>query len=133
MSKGNSVNYNDEEAFVIDSQEKLVEFINSPDRFYKYVKVVQPKAVKYNNYLRLFFDSSITSLTAQKINSYSPVFYTVSDDVYCPNFINYFENNASTKYSSPATSSYSFYSIFVGGNGYYHIFATLKVESNVTE
>ena len=130
VSKGNSVAYNDSEAFVIDSQEKLVEFINSEDRFYKYVKVVQPKSIKYNNYLRFYFDSSITTLAAQKINEYSPVFHTVSNDVYCPEFINYFDNNASTKYSNPITTTYSFYSIFVGGNGYYHIFTTLKVEGN---
>ena len=46
------------------------------------------------------------------------------------NYIECFENNASTKYSAPATSDDSFYAIFVGGNGYYHIFAVLEVESN---
>lgn len=130
VSKGNSVAYNHDDAVVIDTQEKLIEFINSEDRFYKYVKIVQPKAVKYNNYLRLFFGESVTTLSEQKINSYSPVFHTVTNDVYHPNSIECFENNASTKYSAPATSDDSFYAIFVGGNGYYHIFAVLEVESN---
>ena len=130
ISKGNSVAYNHNDAVVIDTQEKLIEFINSEDRFYKYVKLVQPKAVKYNNYLRLFFGESVTTLSEQKINSYSPVFHTVTNDVYHPNSIECFENNASSKYSAPATSDDSFYAIFVGGNAYYHIFAVLEVESN---
>ena len=130
VSSGNSVEYNDEEALIIDTQEKLIEFLNSEDRFYKYVKIVQPKAIKYNNYLRLFFGDSVTKLAEQKVNGYSPVFHTVTNDVYYENSIGCFDNNTSTKYSSPATSDDSFYAIFMGGNGYYHIFAVLDVESN---
>ena len=117
---------------IIDTQEKLVAFLNSEDRFYKYVKIVQPKAVAYKtSHLRLFFGEEVTTLSSQKVNGYSPVFHIATNNVHdAEGFTDCFENVTSTSYSAPATSTYSFYAVFVGGNAYYHIFAALEAENN---
>ena len=132
VSKGNSVEYDKTNVEVIDTQEKLVAFLNSEDRFYKYVKIVQPKAVAYKTtHLRLFFGEEVTTLSSQKVNGYSPVFHIATNNVHdAEGFTDCFENVTSTSYSAPATSTYSFYAVFVGGNTYYHIFAALEAENN---
>ena len=132
VSKGNSVAYDKTNVEVIDTQEKLVAFLNSEDRFYKYVKIVQPKAVAYKtSHLRLFFGEEVTTLSSQKVNGYSPVFHIATNNVHdAEGFTDCFENVTSTSYSAPATSTYSFYAVFVGGNAYYHIFAALEAENN---
>ena len=118
----------------IDSQEALVEFLNDDNRFYKVVKITSAvKGVTYNSsgspaYLRLFFGDSITSLTAQKVNGISPVFHYKGFSALVGDLSNYFTNSSSTKYSAPATTTNEFYALFVGGNGYYHIFAPLQAD-----
>ena len=111
----------------IDSQEDLVAFLSDANRFYKVVKISGDiKAVLYSAFLRIYFDDSISSLAAQKVNGPSPVFNNNGFTYRAKDFSNYFTNSTSTKYSDPARSDYTFYMIFVGGNSYYHIFAPLQ-------
>ncbi|MBR6687897.1 MAG: bacterial Ig-like domain-containing protein [Clostridia bacterium] len=118
----------------IDSQEALVEFLNDDNRFYKVVKITSAvKGVTYNSsgvpaYLRLFFDNTITTLTAQKVNGVSPVFHYKGFAALVGELSNYFTNSSSTKYTTPATTTNEFYALFVGGNKYYHVFAPLQAD-----
>jgi hypothetical protein len=128
-SSENPVSYDFSDVTVteISTQEELISFLKSEERFYSYVKLVGVKAVVYSNTgYRIFFGSDISSLSAQKVNGASPYLYWVNCNNYLTDdLINYFENGSSTSYSSPATASCDIYAVFIGGNANYHDFIIL--------
>ena len=132
-STGNALNISPASLNVyttIDSQEDLVAFLNDANRFYKVVKITSDvKGVNYNSsYLRLFFGDTVKSLSAQKVNGYSPVFNFKAFSLVNKPIADCFSNATSTKYATPATTTNEYYVIFMGGNGYYHIFAPLQAD-----
>ena len=78
--------------------------------------------------MRIYFGEEITSLSAQKVDGISPVFNFKGFAYRAIPITECFENASSTKYSTHATSDYTFYALFVGGNAYYHIFAPLQAD-----
>ncbi|HIT77893.1 MAG TPA: bacterial Ig-like domain-containing protein [Candidatus Limihabitans stercoravium] len=130
VSSGNEITYTMSEASVteISTQQQLVDFLNSPDRFYSYVKFSGLKAVYAGSKakgFRLFFEG-VTDLTSQKVNGSSPYLYEVNCNLYVEGGIaQYFTNADSTDYLNPATANTDIYALFVGGNNHYHDFITL--------
>lgn len=110
----------------ISTRSELEAFLADEDRFYSFVKIEKPKAVTYNNTgFRIFFENE-ASLTQQKVDGVSPFIYLETSEQYFKGFENYFDNNTSTKYATPATCDYTFYAIYLGGNGYYYDFAVIS-------
>lgn len=128
LSENNQVNW-DFDSFnvvTISTQNDLVEFLNSETRFNAYVKFVGLKGYWQNSGYRIFLDSNISSTTEQKVNGVSPFLYSINTNVYLTNGIqSYFTNASSQKYSSPATTTYEIYALFLGGSTYYHDFTIL--------
>ena len=114
----------------IDSQDDLVNFLRDENRFYKVIKITGGvNGVNYNSsFMRIYFGEEITSLSAQKVDGISPVFNFKGFAYRAIPITECFENASSTKYSTHATSDYTFYALFVGGNAYYHIFAPLQAD-----
>lgn len=130
VSSGNDATINTEAATVITTQEELIAFLNSSDRFYKVVKLVGVKAIYYasgeSKFYRLFFGEEVTKLAEQKVNEVSPVFnHNIANYYLTSDITTYFTNPTSKSYSAPAVSTHDFYALFAGGNGYYHAFIPL--------
>ena len=117
---------------VLDTQQKLIDFLTPATNFYQWVKIVTPMTVMYSgNWLRIYMDSSsVTSLPTQKVTvngvAASPVFHVLSaNSNITGEFKDYFTNVTGTTYTNNGSTTYEFYALFVGGNAYYHIFAVL--------
>ena len=111
----------------ISTQDGLVSFLNSADRFYKVVKLTGAKGVNHNdgNY-RIFFGNGIADDASQKVNGSSPYLAKANAAVFQINpLTNYFNNADSASYAEPATANADIYALYVGGNKYYHIFVPL--------
>ena len=113
----------------ITSTDELFGFLQN-DPFYKWVKIVTPKTVMYNNFLRIFMDGKVTSLSTQQVTIQgeptSPVFHILSaNSNITGEFKDYFTNVTGTNYTNHGSTTYEFYALFVGGNAYYQIFAVL--------
>ena len=86
------------------------------------------KAIQYKNSsnklgYRIFFGTNVTTQNNQNINGISPFIFHPTVNLYLTNEIkSYFSNSSSTSYSSPATTEYDVYAMFVGGNSYYYDF-----------
>jgi hypothetical protein len=131
VSHNNPVQYTFVEADIvtISTQAQLTEFLNSSDRFYKYVKLVGVKAVNSKGSLRIFFDG-VTSLAEQKVVSSgvssSPFIYVQNSNWHLEAGHNpYFQNNTSTDYADPASTTYEIIALYVGGNKYQLVFTIL--------
>lgn len=110
----------------ISSRAELEAFLVSEDRFYSVVKLVTPKAILYSTTgYRIFFGNEST-LNEQKIDGVSPFIHLPTANANIGNLKDYFENSDSTKYSAPATTEYTIYALYVGGNGYYYGFVVLS-------
>ena len=110
----------------ISSRAELEAFLSSEDRFYSVVKLVTPKAILYSTTgYRIFFGNEST-LSEQKIDGVSPFIHLPTANANIGNLKDYFENSDSTKYSAPATTEYTIYALYVGGNGYYYGFVVLS-------
>lgn len=136
VSKGHQHEYNKANAITISSQEDLVDFLSHNNRVNNFYQVVRFYGqMNYAYYsgaqaYRFFFDDSIKSLSAQRIDNVSPVFinsnnyYTTGkkavellfgkDEGYAPTFAN------------PAKTQKEIYAMFMGGNTYYHQFIILN-------
>ena len=129
-SSNNEIVYDFSQAGVVEisTQDQLVSFLNSADRYYKIVKFVGVKAVVYNSSnvpvgQRIFFGDSVTKLSEQKVNGVSPFIYWETSDYYLTKPLQtYFENALSTKYATPGTTKCNVYAMLLGGSDYYHDF-----------
>ncbi len=128
LSSDNEITWDFENTPVvtISTRAELEAFLASEERFYSMVKLVTPKAVVYKTTgYRIFFGDE-SKLSEQKVGDVSPFIHLPTANANVGDFASYFENNASTSYSNPATTEYSMYALYVGGNGYYYGFAVIS-------
>ena len=128
VSGNNEVEFDLASATEISTQVELKAFLDNTASFYKMVKLSGVKAIQYTNSsgktgYRIFFGSDVAVQADQSINGISPFIYHHSVNLYLPDGIkSYFTKPNSTSYSAPATTEYTVYAMFVGGNGYYYDF-----------
>ncbi len=134
VSHNNEVEFDLTSATEISTQTELEAFLDDTSNFYKLVKFKGMKAIQYKNSssklgYRIFFGTGVTAQSQQNINGISPFIFHPTVDLYLPNGIkSYFSNSSSTSYSSPATTEYDVYAMFVGGNSYYYDFVIFGEE-----
>jgi len=132
ISKGNSttINLTDSDVTVIDSQAALSNFLTSPTRTYKYVKIVGANYARSSSSsanFNLFFGA--TTADGAKVNGAPGRISTVNADYYLTKAFastNYMSNVKSTSYSSPASFTCNFYALCIGGNYAAHHFTILQ-------
>ena len=129
LSKGNSTDLplTDSDVTIIDSQEDLVAFINNPNRFYSYVKLVGINFVRSDGKNQnMMYKDSVSTEDGARING---IFARVSQHNFSGLTKNTFDKHLSTvngTYTSPATAKTDFYMLFVGGNSAAHHFVPLQ-------
>ena len=129
LSKGNSTDLplTDAGVTIIDSQEDLVAFINNPNRFYSYVKLVGINFVRSDGKNQnMMYKDSVSTEEGARING---IFARISQHNFSGLTKNTFDKHLSTvngTYSSPATAKTDFYMLFVGGNSAAHHFIPLQ-------
>ncbi len=135
LSHDNIYAINKSEAVTISNQAELTNFLsaaNRNDNFYKVVRLTgKLNYVCYSGkQYRFFFDDSITSLAAQKIDNCSPCFCNGSQyyttDCMFGELIGKSSDFNPTSWTNPEKSFKDIYAVFIGGNTYYHEFVILS-------
>lgn len=137
ISNNNNLKINKENVVTISNQEELINFLNNENRqknFYQVVKLHGKLNYIYyasSKQYRIFFDG-VTKLSEQKIENCSPCFGSGSEYYTTGKTVGELLFNedgfAPTDFKNPASLVKDIYTVFIGGNTYYHEFVILSEE-----